>query len=176
MMMMKNKRKKMLKHFLRPRKLFTSFVVIFIILYYWYILKSPSVESPKIPITLKTPEMPKTPKIPKIPKTKALNNNKYVFELTTERINQLFEILHEKEKKFSTVLNKLNVLMFENLVNGKSDPALVGFDREINEYFRVVEQKVEVTNKFVDFLYSISNTHSFIKPRNNVTKFTLVRH
>jgi hypothetical protein len=171
--MMKNKRKKILKHFLRPRKLFASFFVIFIILYYWYILKSPSVESPKIPKTLKTL---KTPKIPKTPKTKALNNNKYVFELTTERIDQFFEILHEKEKKFSTVLNKLNVLMFENLVNGKSDPALVGFDREINEYFRVVEQKVEVTNEFVDFLYSISNTHSFIKPRNNVPKFTLVRH
>lgn len=101
--------------------------------------------------------------------------NEYALELSTQRINKLFAILHEKEKNLNDVFSKLGILMFENLINGKEDLTLDQFEQEKKQYLKIVDDKIEVTKEFIDYLYSISNNHSYIKPRNNVMKYELVR-
>ena len=106
----------------------------------------------------------------------SFTKNEYSLELSTQRINKLFDILLEKEKKFLPVLTKLNVLIFDNLINGNKQAFDVEFNQEKKEYLKIVNSKVEITDKFIEYLYSISNKHSLFEPRKNISKFKLVNN
>lgn len=54
-------------------------------------------------------------------------------EINSNRINQLFKILHHKEKKFSKILDKLNLISFSKLVSD----GLKTSDESINSMLKV---------------------------------------
>ena len=54
-------------------------------------------------------------------------------EINSNRINQLFKILHHKEKKFSTILDKLNLISFSKLISN----GLKTSDESINSMLKV---------------------------------------
>lgn len=94
----------------------------------------------------------------------------YLQELSADRINSLFEVLYTHERKMSDVMSKLGLLMFENLVKRRRDPVMEMFAREREEFLDVSDNRVQVTYKFVDFLYNISDFYIFNHPRSIIIK------
>ena len=90
---------------------------------------------------------------------------KYIFDMeSSDRINRLLDIIYEKEKHIEPTLRSLDLLVFEDLIQNKHDSlpsSFKTFSRELDDYLEVVEDKVQITQKFVKFLSEQSDNHSF---------------
>jgi len=104
--------------------------------------------------------------------------DKYIFDMTSpKRLNKLFDIIYEKEKKIEQILRKLKLVVFSDLVNYIDNgnrltpsPFYKAFDSEIKEFLQVIEKRVRVTSKFVEYLYNQSELHTFYNPRKSILK------
>ena len=84
----------------------------------------------------------------------------HLLEISTQRINKLFDILHEKEKRYGEVLSSLGLPLFDNLIKKKQQPVLDNFTLEEILYLKVVDNRVRATDQFVNFLYNVSSLSS----------------
>lgn len=86
------------------------------------------------------------------------NSKAYILEISTRRINKLFDILHDKEKLYREILAFLDVMIFENDINGKNDqPVWENIISEKSRYLKVVDNRIRATEEFVGYLYNVSN-------------------
>jgi hypothetical protein len=92
------------------------------------------------------------------------------------RINKLFDVLFEKEKRYKSVLSSLNVLLFENLVNEKEDASLMDFANEAKLFLKVLDKRVTVTNEFNYYNYqtNMSNYYTYKNPRDKIKKYAVI--
>lgn len=95
-------------------------------------------------------------------------NSEYIFPIRADRINRLFRKLHDKEKDYKTVLELLQVPLFDKIIRSEK---IANFDYE--SYLEVKENQVVVTDSFIDYLNDLSAKHSF-RPRNNVSRSKIV--
>ena len=86
-------------------------------------------------------------------------SDNYILNISQKRINYLLNKLYEKEKNYSSTLNELNLISFE-LLNKKNESYFGEFNREINEYLKIKDNSVEVTDSFIQHLYNISGQYS----------------
>jgi hypothetical protein len=100
--------------------------------------------------------------------SKFSSKDKYLNELSVQRINRYFDLLYDKEAQYEHVFKELNILLFKNLIEQKDDPALDGFRYERENFLKIDNGRVRVTDKFVEFLHQFSDSHSFDKPRNDI--------
>lgn len=96
----------------------------------------------------------------------------YLIKLSSQRIERLFQILHDKEKNFSQLMNHLGLFMFENLINGKEDLAFKGYEHDRDRFLEVVENRVRVSDIFINYLVNLSDFYSFKNPRNYIKRYT----
>jgi len=95
-------------------------------------------------------------------------NSSFLFDIRSERINNLFKILHRKEKNHSEVLNELKVISFEDIIQKKSN-------QEYNK-LQVKGDEVQVTEEFVNELKKQSELYSYTdESRKNVKKAKLIK-
>lgn len=88
------------------------------------------------------------------------NSSAYILDISTERINKLFDILHEKEKLYGEILVSLDLLIFENLISGENDKTVFkNFSSEKNRYLKVVDNRIRATEEFVEYLYNVSSIY-----------------
>lgn len=99
--------------------------------------------------------------------------SRYILDISKERINKLFDILHDKEKLFSGVFKSLGLIVFDNLISGNDEPALKDYSREKERFLKVVDNRVTVTDEFVSYLHNLSDYYSFEHPRNTVKRSKL---
>ena len=102
----------------------------------------------------------------------SFNSDAYLVEITSLRIERLFKILLEKEKNFTEFMNHLGLVMFENLVDGKQDSAFKGYENDRDLFLKVVDNRVRVTNSFMNYLFNLSEFYSFKNPRNHIKRST----
>lgn len=102
----------------------------------------------------------------------SFNSDAYLVELTSLRIERLFKILLEKEKNFTELMNRLGLVMFENLVDDKQDSSFKGYENERDLFLKVVDNRVRVTNSFMNYLFNLSEFYSFKNPRNHIKRST----
>ena len=108
------------------------------------------------------------------------NPNKYILDISKERINKLFKKLHEKETKYLSVMKNLNIFLFEDFRQKKyqnNNSKFVNY--EINKFLKLNEDKVEVTDNFIKYLHNISSQDSFERSgkhlvKENITKVILI--
>jgi hypothetical protein len=80
----------------------------------------------------------------------------------------------EKEQGFESIFKSLNLFVFKDMIEkSASTGAYKEFAYELENYLRIEQGKVRVTQSFVDLLNKISNKYSFDNPRNNVEKAVL---
>jgi hypothetical protein len=94
----------------------------------------------------------------------------YQIEISSERINKLFDILYEKEKKYASVMKSLGILLFENLIGNAPDAALENFSKERSDFLKIVDSRVRITEKFLVHLYNLSDFYSFNNERDIITR------
>lgn len=99
------------------------------------------------------------------------SKNNYQMELSKERINRLITKLIEKEKTYSQVMRHLGLIMLEDMVNGKEDPAMKGYEYERDNFLNVFNGRVTATDGFIDYLYNLSEFYIYKNPRTNIQKF-----
>lgn len=102
----------------------------------------------------------------------SFNSDAYLIKLTSLRIERLFKILLEKEKNFTELMNHLGLVMFENLIDGKQDSAFKGYENDRDLFLKVVDNRVRVTNSFMNYLFNLSEFYSFKNPRNHIKRST----
>jgi hypothetical protein len=108
----------------------------------------------------------------------SINENKYIFNMTLpNRLNKLFNIIHEKEKQIELVLRKLNLIIFDDIIKYIDSNNLLAlplaqqyFNSEIRDFLRVIGNKIQITNKFIDYLNNQSDYYSFYNPRKSILK------
>jgi hypothetical protein len=102
------------------------------------------------------------------------NSNSYFFNMTSpDRLNRLFDIILEKEKKIEHTLRQLEILVFQDLINENQQAlpsSFKSYNREIKDFLQVFDKKIRVTSKFLEYLNSQSDFHSFQNPRKNILK------
>ena len=100
-------------------------------------------------------------------------NNKFIQNISAERINKLFDLIFKKEQSLKPIFNSNGIFLFEDLINKKIDSlpkSFQNFEKEILEYFVVEKDRVTVSQKFIDHLNQKSNYYSFEHPRTNVSR------
>lgn len=95
---------------------------------------------------------------------------KYLMKINEERINRLFDILHDSEPRYASILNELKLISFSNLVENKPDDAAYTYQEELKRFTVLNNNRVRVTKEFIDHLDHQSALYSFIKQRDNVVK------
>ena len=90
-------------------------------------------------------------------------------DLSSDRINQLFQVLQSKEKEYGLKLSDLGVVAFKQLVKdklsfsgnqAKTSPFTVYRD-EAKSFLEINQDKLTASNGFVDYLRNVSNFYSF---------------
>ena len=107
-----------------------------------------------------------------------IKKNKYIFNMISpKRLNKLFNIIHEKEKRIQHVLRKLNLLIFDDVIKNSYIKNLLDlpflqqhFNSEIKDFLQVIDNKIEVTDKFIDYLSNQSDYYTFHNPRIDILK------
>lgn len=105
---------------------------------------------------------------------KLYNETKYsnfLLDLSTQRLNKLFDILHDKEERYMEILASLDLLIFDNIINKKkNDSVWKSIGQEKNLYLKVVDKRLRVTKKFIKYLYNLSNFYLAEKPEKKLNK------
>jgi len=108
----------------------------------------------------------------------ARNDHKYIFDMSTpNRLNKLFDIIYEKERKIELTLRKLELLVFEDLISDNQlalPPSFKDFNSEIKDFLKVVDKKVQASPKFMQYLNFQSDLHTFQNPRKNILKRKII--
>jgi hypothetical protein len=94
--------------------------------------------------------------------------DKYIFPIEAARINRLFRKLYSKEKEYASVLDTLELPSFEKILNLQT---VKNFDYK--DLLESSNGQVVVTDKFLDYLKSISFSHSF-SPRSNISRANIL--
>ena len=106
--------------------------------------------------------------------TQIKHTNDYLMNISINRINRLFDILYLKENETDnySILNKLGLITFKDLLKSKDNDNLQDsqFADEIKKYLKIDDSRISATDNFVEYLYEISNRYSFQNPRDNVNK------
>jgi len=106
------------------------------------------------------------------------NSNSYIFNMTSpHRLNRLFDIILEREKYIEHTLRQLEILVFQDLINDNHQAlpsSFKGYNREIKDFLQVLDKKIRVTSKFLEYLNSQSDFHSFQNPRKNILKRKII--
>jgi hypothetical protein len=93
------------------------------------------------------------------------SNESLILDLSADRLNKLFDILHDKERKYSSVMKNLQLFMFEDLVSSNNKPKANDeqkmFPNETSEFLKVLGNRVRVTNKYLNYLNNITEFYSF---------------
>jgi hypothetical protein len=99
-------------------------------------------------------------------------SNDYILNISSTRLNKLFDILNQKENEKNNYLlqNKLGLISFKDLISSKADLSANYFSNEIKNYLKVVDDRVMVNDNFIEYLYDISNHFSIQNPRNTVNR------
>ena len=108
----------------------------------------------------------------------SINENKYIFNMMSpKRLNKLFNIIHEKEKQIELVLRKLNLIIFDDIIKYIDSNNMLAlplaqqyFKSEIKDFLQVIGNKIQITNKFIDYLNNQSDYYSFYNPRVSILK------
>ena len=90
-----------------------------------------------------------------------------------DRLNRLFDIISEREIYIEHTLRQLEILVFQDLINDNQQAlptSFKGYKREIKDFLQVLDKKIRVTSKFLEYLNSQSDFHSFQNPRKNILK------
>jgi hypothetical protein len=88
-------------------------------------------------------------------------STRYLMNLSSIRLNRLFDILSKKELESNNYLiqKKLGLISFKDLAYHK---------KVNNDYLKLSGDQIMATDKFIQYLYDISNLYSFQNPRNNI--------
>jgi hypothetical protein len=94
------------------------------------------------------------------------SNQKFTFDLSKERMNKLLKIIYQKESISGVYQTYLDVLSFRNLKNNPQDiiKNIYNFEidqNEFNNYFKVDNESLQVTDLFMDKLNRKSEYYSF---------------
>jgi hypothetical protein len=105
-------------------------------------------------------------------------DHKYIIDMSSpNRLNKLFDIIHEKERKIELALRNLELLVFEDLISDNQlalPPSFKDFNSEIKDFLQVVDKKVQATPKFMQYLNFQSDLHTFQNPRKNILKRKII--
>ncbi len=69
------------------------------------------------------------------------------------------------------------ILVFQDLINDNHQAlpsSFKGYNREIKDFLQVLDKKIRVTSKFLEYLNSQSDFHSFQNPRKNILKRKII--
>lgn len=94
--------------------------------------------------------------------------DRHLVEIEEERINKLFDLLHQKESVFKEALQKLNVFSFENFTLD-DQPC-----QEKNLLFKL-NGHVRISYQFVDKLKEMSNYYLTASSRHNITRNSITK-
>jgi hypothetical protein len=88
----------------------------------------------------------------------------FLNNLSLDRINSLFQLLHEKEQVYKDLLSNLNVLQFSDLIqrnseSKKNDSGL--YETEIDKYLTIKGDHVFANRNFLAHLVNISKIYTF---------------
>ncbi len=86
-------------------------------------------------------------------------NEHYLININASKINTLFEILHNNERRFGGVLNDLGLIVFEKYIYNQSGHGLEGYSAQGGQFLRVKDNQIRVTEKFVEHLRRKSIDH-----------------
>ena len=98
-----------------------------------------------------------------------LNNDDdetFLIDLTTTRLDGLFRILASKEIEFKSSLDALKVFSFSDLAAKKANNSKLKskFSTQIEKYLHIHNGEVTTKKQFVDYIKNMSNFYSFSKP------------
>lgn len=102
----------------------------------------------------------------------SVHMNEYITDISVSarRMNSLFAILLEKEKRYKSAMENLGLVLFENMINGKQDSALEKFPDETKKFLKIEDNRVKVTDEFISFLHNISDFYTFKRPKQREIK------
>jgi hypothetical protein len=89
----------------------------------------------------------------------------YINKLNLDNINSLFELMQRQETNYSAYLKNLNLMIFKDLVDDNMQTidkksAYKRFEKEIEQYLIVEDDKVHANRHFFDHLTSISDKYT----------------
>ena len=98
------------------------------------------------------------------------NATNFLMKISKKRIDELFKILKKQEEKFKVLFRRLDILLFEDIVNKNEHESNVYFENknDISKYFEINFGEVVVKEDFINELKYLSNYFSIFMPRNQV--------
>jgi hypothetical protein len=87
----------------------------------------------------------------------------FLIELSTKRLNKLFKILHEKEEEFKHSLDELRVFSFTDLIKERINDSNIKFElkNDAEKYIEIENNEVKAKRKLSIDLRKLSNLYSF---------------
>lgn len=104
----------------------------------------------------------------------SIGTDNYQLPINNERLDSLFNILQEKESKYNSIMQKLDLFSFSDLVKSYESNGAFSlnsnkqYSQEINSFFQVKDKKIKSTSKLINELNFISKYYSFFHERNNI--------
>lgn len=90
------------------------------------------------------------------------NNEIFVNNINSTRINRLLKILLEKEARYYEILNDLKLPLFSKLIDEHNDYYYYKqYKYEIDNYLQSSKDNLCANDKFVQYLYNLSFYYSF---------------
>jgi hypothetical protein len=102
----------------------------------------------------------------------------FINPVNLDHINGLFELMHQKETQFAGHLRRLNLILFNDLMDSKGLINVTNeksvykiFEKDIQQYLAIGYQDVEANQHFLDYLIDIGNKYT--TDEFDVTKYPL---
>ncbi|RMZ94245.1 hypothetical protein BpHYR1_015836, partial [Brachionus plicatilis] len=101
-----------------------------------------------------------------------MSDTRYILDLSIHRLNRLFSILMQKEKKYESVIKHVELISFSDFLSSKENSILFKNYPVESEFFLTTSNdgSIKANENFVKYLYNKTKTHSFDRPRNDVLK------
>ena len=100
--------------------------------------------------------------------------DKYLQGVNAERLNRLLAKIAQKEASYEPIIDELKLFSFKQFLSNSPESMSTWkmFEHEYQNYLVAKDQRVEVTDKFVDYLHELSNNYTFDHrgSRTSVTK------
>ena len=92
-----------------------------------------------------------------------IEEDRFLIELSTKRLNKLFKILHEKEKEFKHSLDELRVLSFSDLIKKRLNDSNIKFElkNDVEKYIEIENNEVKAKRQLSVYLSKLSKLYSF---------------
>jgi len=87
----------------------------------------------------------------------------FLIELSTKRLNKLFKILHNKEEEFKHSLDELRVFSFSDLIKKRKNDSNIKFElqNDVEKYIKIENNEVKAKRKLSVDLSKLSNFYSY---------------